>query len=1430
MNPKSTSQKPLTGPAARSTRVWLIGALAVAALATAFPLASDMGHRTAGAQSAPGDGPLPASGRWMTHANGDRVQRVIRVGDFAWAATDGGGVVRWNLKTAGYRQFLAPQDGLRSNRVYDIEAAADGTIWVATARGLSRLAPEAEAWLTIAPETSPGMPSRMVTAIEPAADGYLWVGFAQEWDPKLMNAKARTLGAFRGGGIARYHPADGKWDKAFRPEVENTSDGEKFKHIPSENVTELELNTAGALFVGTRPYHVWDLNACGDKDCLADPGYWGWTGGGLAAFDLATSKWIVWLPTGGGACFSDNITDLEPDVDGRMWVGTAGRGAMMIPKFQKTSCNSGTPYYTRGRKQNDRLFGMRGNWVASIAIDEQGRVWIGHGDGYDKGQGIAILTHNNTFHDSSAADNNGFGSDDIWDYVDFDGISGESNAMVTALVVDDAIKLMGTRDHKHGGGYGLRGYIEDEQQWIPLRTGDIGLPSNQIVAIAHDPAKEETWVSFKDRGIARFDGQRWHGSRMFGAGDKAATVTADTRDGFSRLKVNVPDRAAFDKIFPVLPSFLRIDNDPTYYRVTGYTAERAGIGPFLNIDPALVRDVTKGTSVYKVNRGPASDAATDLAIGADSHVWAGGRETIWTGDVCSDKKRLLGQCYLDGGLGEWDGTDWKVYDIDNSDLPDQTIPAVAIDLQGRIWAGTGDGRSSGQGIAVYDPAVKTWTLYDYATIPADQKMGSNGITDLAVDPVSGDVWASHSPVVIWKENLNGSFSRVYGGGGVSRWNGSRWQAWGKKAGATFKAFGEDGETTAVLPDRAHNRMWLGSWDAAASFHWLEGYGVNAVINWCPLDACTNAWESKIFPEDGLVSDIVLDYANRVWVGTHRNGAGKVPPIGGIKIYDGVDWFTYTPDNVPLPSNQITAMAQDGDAMWVGTLSDGIAVFDAVPPVTSTPEPTALPSFTPTPEVTDATPTPDELTPTSGTPTPGTPTSGTVEPTPSATAGTAATDLPMATRTPTATRRPPTDAACGKGTDRVCRIFVPSAKMTCARGLRCGRTTPRPLPPLFTPTPAGEPPTSAAPTDIPQTDVPPTAIPPTATSTVSPQATTTGATATVTEGPSSATPSATPTSTPSATATETAQGPTSTATAPATATDLPIKQWSIFSGQGFKLPTVDFYGVYGSGPNNVYFVGTSAAVLHWDGSKMTSVAVPVQDTLRTVHMWSATQGFIAGDGGAALELRSRRWVKVDVGTYSDNWKAVAGMLGPTGITGWLLGDDKGHRLRYTGSEFAPPSSADRNTAHKYTAVSMLSPTLAYAVQNNGNGSRVYTYNGADWSPGPATGALFDVHALSAQQGVAVGSRGAAWGINAEGRWAAMASKPATAGEDLKAVWMLAPDLIWAGGGKTGLYRFNGSSWIATTIQAGNKAIHDIWIAPDGSEGWAVGAGGLFLQYK
>ena len=98
-------------------------------------------------------------------------------------------------------------------------------------------------------------------------------------------------------------------------------------------------------------------------------------------------------------------------------------------------------------------------------------------------------------------------------------------------------------------------------------------------------------------------------------------------------------------------------------------------------------------------------------------------------------------------------------------------------------------------------------------------------------------------------------------------------------------------------------------------------------------------------------------------------------------------------------------------------------------------------------------------------------------------------------------------------------------------------------------------------------------------------------------------------------------------------------------------------------------------------------------------------------------------------------------------------------------------------------------------------------------------------------MAVGARGSVWHLNSDGQWAVFPRKPSTVGEDLNAVQMLAEDDIWVAGGRTQLFHWDGLQWSKVALPIPQTpAIRAMWIARDGSEGWAVGDRGLVLRYE
>ncbi len=963
----------------------LLAGLVVAGAATLAPLVGRLRVPLAGAVAGPAV-PLPLDGTWHTVANGDRVNRVLKDGNVVWSATEAGGLVRWDLTSGAARQYLAPQDGLPSNDVNALLKAADGALWLGTEGGLVRLEPETSEVVVLTPATSTGMPALPVRALAWDVDGVkLWVGFGQRWDPAFINPETRAPGMFRAGGLARFDPIGGTWDEEIHAEPETTSPiggetGERYATIPSENITDIAVGTDGILWVGSQPFYVFERYGCPPADPSCRPeGNWVLAGGGLAAREGA--KWMNWLPSQTSlSCFSNHITDLEPDVEGRMWAGTAGRGLLLMNEgLKRVGCRGGQPYWVKTVSSRP---GPRGNYVWSVDVDSGGRVWIGHGSGRDDALGVGILRHQDSF-DTTL--------DDSWEFLNLDDGPEETRAAVTALDVSDpALAILGTKDWFNGDGWGLRSYDTAARRWRPFRTADSGLPSNRIQDVAWNAAKDEVWFAFAKRGVARLDGSGWRWWRTFGRGQQVTQAAEAVAAGFGRVPVDLADQAAFDAAFPDAARYLRFGDDPTLYRLTRGNLVLVGGKNYLDFTPKLKQAVAAGTPVYNVDRGPASDTATDLAFGADGTVWVGGATTIWMGSNCPAEWGV--NCWQDGGLGRFDGQRWEAYDehvkdANGNTMPDQAVQAVAVDPAGRVWVGTGDIRTAtGAGIGVLDPATNTWSKH-----PADRnvRFGGMGVSDLSVDATTGDVWAVHHAAQDCVPITGGGCRWLRYGGGVSRWNGSSWQVWQKPA-ASLLAFGTEGELSVVQVDRGLGRVWAGGWNGEEpTFHWGLGIGIDAVVNWCPLDCGDDDWRSQTWPGQGEVVAMALDDDGQLWLGMHRSGNGIIPPDAGIRVFDGQGWQAYTPANSGLPSNEITGLARQGDQMWVTTLSRGASRYTRYVPPTPTPTPTQTLEPTPT-GPSSATPTATATATSSGTPGEGTPTPRTSTPTASGTASPTAT--------------------------------------------------------------------------------------------------------------------------------------------------------------------------------------------------------------------------------------------------------------------------------------------------------------------------------------------------------------------------------------------------------------------------------------------------------
>jgi len=907
-----------------------VGASLACALVAALP-GTPLPARAPVASADDGVGSPPA-GTWESVAHGDRVVELVRAGGALWSASDGGGLVRWDLSAepAAYRQLLAPQSGLPSNVVRDVDVDPARGLWLATRDGLALMDIETESFTRITPDTSPGMPDGGVTAValEPGGAG-LWVGFEQRWSAAAASeSEGDPRGAFVGGGIARLDLEAGTWSEHARavrepPPPGSSAEGD-FETIPSDNVTALAFGSDGALWVGTRPYLEW-LETCAG-DCAAA---WVLSGGGIAARTASPPGAPIWRRWRRGGdpvtdCYGDRVSALRADAEGRVWVGTLGDGVLLMQgPEQSANCGSGQAYYGVRRGTGDRVAeGLRGRMVWSLDVDPAGRLWIGHGSSAQTGTGIAILDHKGTFHDSSASPMP-WVTDDVWRFLDLPGAPSASPWQVTAIDASNPARpLFGAVERTEapdaGDGPGIFELDEAAGAWSRRQTAPSGLPSNSVRALAVDPRDGALWVSTSSNGVARRDPRTgdWSRHEAFRDAGAVASLVGEAGANFARLRVDIPDSAAFEAALPGPERLVRLGGLDRIFRALRYIPERSGIGPFIELSEPPGIALPDGTRIVRVERGPAGNRATGVAFRGESEVWVGALKSMWQTDRTGGCPAYP-DCWLDGGVGRWDGSEWRVRDPHNSPFGDHDVADVAVAGDGRLWLALSDLSSRGTGFLAHDPEADTWEEHRVSVeMPA-----GDGAAAVEVDPVTGEVWTAHFPIETIARLPDGTYTRVFYGGGVSRFDGERWTSQGKSdPGSTLRGYGTRGTFTALTIERPaggapdEGRVWLGGWDADGGperFHWPSGSGVHAVVNFCPIAACTpDSWRHAAWPEDGEVTSIAPATDGRVWVGLSRRGLGTIPAPGGIRILDGDSWSHISRESSAgaLPDESITALA------------------------------------------------------------------------------------------------------------------------------------------------------------------------------------------------------------------------------------------------------------------------------------------------------------------------------------------------------------------------------------------------------------------------------------------------------------------------------------------------------------------------------------------
>jgi len=275
-------------------------------------------------------------------------------------------------------------------------------------------------------------------------------------------------------------------------------------------------------------------------------------------------------------------------------------------------------------------------------------------------------------------------------------------------------------------------------------------------------------------------------------------------------------------------------------------------------------------------------------------------------------------------------------------------------------------------------------------------------------------------------------------------------------------------------------------------------------------------------------------------------------------------------------------------------------------------------------------------------------------------------------------------------------------------------------------------------------------------------------------------------------------------------------------------TVDLIGVWGTSHSDVFVVGASGTILHFDGGTWSPMNAGTDGDLYLVGVWGADGAdvFAVGDG-EILHYDGAAWT---ISAKSPLYSGLSGVWGVSGTDVFAVGIGK--ILHYDGSSW---SNAPGGEKLEGAAVWGASGSDVFAAGNSTNGAAVWHYDGSSWGasaiPGydtyPGDASFSDVWGASGSDVYVVGYTldssndgiplmlhfdGAAWHVFQYG--------PA-----VYSMWGTSSGDIFAVGAGLAVH-FDGNSW--HSISAGyHGGANAVW-ASSYSDAYAVGNNGLILH--
>jgi signal transduction histidine kinase/ligand-binding sensor domain-containing protein len=577
------------------------------------------------------------SGEWRTLASSDDrapVEIVLRdnpvnansIRRIAPAASAREGASRKPVGEYVVKTWQTP-DGLPSNTVTALLAAADGWLWVGTTQGIVRFDGAGFRYLGEAE----GLSALNITCLIQDAAGALWAGTA-------------------GGGAARwdgakFHPHQTGSDQAGNTVLTMTVDAagrlwagnsqrllawngvsfEKHAELPA---TRLAATADGMWIVSHHVLRKWSGTAFVEEPAALDPSRFSaltalaagrdgalWFGGANEYVGRYKDGAVKVIGKGHAALFS-SAWELLPTADGDVWVGTSGSGLGRIrgTEILQITTDDGLP----------------SNTITALCEDPEGNLWAG-----SSGGGLSRLSPRRVVSVSIA-----------------DGLS--HNA-ITALAEDAAGALwIGT----NGGG------LNRLKQGKAAPFAPSFSMENKCFAALCTMRSGEVWAGTLDAGLFRIAGEKVTGyGRTAGLPSASVTALCEAPDGGLWIGTLDGGAARFDGT-TITPAVDALAGLP----VTAILVDDSGGTWFATAGHGVARLAGETLTRWTRQDGLASDFVSTLSTGRDGSVWAGTK----------------------GGLARWKDGQLFAFDPSHG-LPDSVISQILDDGSGHLWLGTNRG-------------------------------------------------------------------------------------------------------------------------------------------------------------------------------------------------------------------------------------------------------------------------------------------------------------------------------------------------------------------------------------------------------------------------------------------------------------------------------------------------------------------------------------------------------------------------------------------------------------------------------------------------------------------------------------------------------------------------------------------------------------------